>query len=545
MGDGYLYVRLEPGVHEIIAEGPVPPSDALTLQFGLVPHRVEWAGEDWSIDGLREDGTVGSSVRLARLLEAGEEAGEGAGTAGTLPAWLQVTRDLEIGMPWRVTTTVQRVGASRAPVVLRVPLLQGESVNDEAVRVEKGEVMLSLGRDDNALSWISTLEETDRLTLTAPEGVPWTEIWTLAASPIYSFEAAGIPPIAHTQGGQWWPTWRPWPGETLDVTFQRPVGVDGQSVTIDQAELRVRPGIRMTESTLELTVRTSRGGRQALTLPEGARLQSATIDGVAYPVKPEDSRVQIPLQPGSQRLVLQWQRQAGLGTLMRTPQVDLGSSAVNAKVILELPGNRWILGAFGPGWGPAVLWWIHVAWILVVALLLGRTRSTPLKTWQWFLLGLGMTQIPVVLPLAVVGWLLLLGYRKARPPENPYAFNLLQLAVVGVTLVAMIVLYASVHTGLLLDPDMQVAGQDSWDTTLVWHVDRVDSALPRPLVASLPLWIWRVLMLLWALWMASSLVRWLRWGWRAFSTDGLVKPLSGTPRAGEQHEPPPPDAGPG
>ena len=521
MGDGFLYVRLSPGVHEIVAEGPVPTSDALALQFGQVPHRVTWSGDGWIIDGLREDGTVGASVQLARLLQAGHKGPEG-GTAG-LPPWLEITRELEIGMPWKAITTVRRVGASRAPVVVRVPLLDGESVTDEGVRVEKGEVLVSLGRDDDLLQWTSLLQETDSLVLTAPTDVPWTEVWSIATSPIYSFDAQGIPPIEHTSGGQWWPRWRPWPGESLTVAFARPTGVEGQSITVDDARLDVRPGIRMTASQLDLTVRSSRGGKLPLILPDGARVQTVTIDGQPYPVKPEETRIVLPLEPGRQVLHLAWQREEGLGLAFRVPEVTIGSSAVNARVSLQLPGSRWIVAAPGPGRGPAVLWWVHVAWILIVSLLLGRTKSTPLKTIHWFLLGIGMTQIPVVLPLAVVGWLLLVGYRRSRPPGHPVAFNFLQAGVVISTLVALVVLYAAVHAGLLFAPDMQIAGEGSWDTSLNWYVDRIDGTMPRPLLLSFPLWVWRVLMLLWALWMAASLVRWLRWGWGSFSSGGLVK----------------------
>jgi len=522
MGDGFLYVRLSPGVHQIVAEGPVPASDALALQFGQVPHRVTWSGDGWIIDGLREDGTVGASVQLARLLQAGQRGPEGAGATG-LPPWLEITRELEIGMPWKAITTVRRVGASRAPVMVRVPLLDGESVTDEAVRVEGGEVLVSLGRDDDLLQWSSLLQEKDSLVLTAPTDVPWTEVWSIATSPIYSFEADGVPPIEHTRGGQWWPSWRPWPGESLTVTFTRPVGVEGQSITVDDAQLNVRPGIRMTASDLTLTVRSSRGGKLPLTLPAGARLQTVTIDAQPYPVKPEETQIVLPLEPGRQVLYLAWQREEGLGLAFRVPEVTIGSSAVNARVSIQLPGSRWIVAAPGPGRGPAVLWWVHVAWILIVALLLGRTRSTPLKTPHWFLLGIGMTQIPAVLPLLVVGWLLLLGYRRSRPPGGPLAFNALQVGVVVSTLVALVVLYAAVHAGLLFAPDMQIAGEGSWGTNLSWYVDRIDGAMPRPLLLSLPLWVWRVLMLLWALWMAASLVSWLRWGWGSFSEGGLIQ----------------------
>jgi hypothetical protein len=40
-------------------------------------------------------------------------------------------------------------------------------------------------------------------------------------------------------------------------------------------------------------------------------------------------------------------------------------------------------------------------------------------------------------------------------------------------------------------------------------------------VLSLPLWLYRVGMLVWALWLAASLVRAIGWGWRSFGEGGL------------------------
>ena len=48
-------------------------------------------------------------------------------------------------------------------------------------------------------------------------------------------------------------------------------------------------------------------------------------------------------------------------------------------------------------------------------------------------------------------------------------------------------------------------------------------ALPRPEVLSAPLWIYRVLMLVWSLWLAISLLRWWRWGWECLSEGGLLR----------------------
>jgi hypothetical protein len=76
------------------------------------------------------------------------------------------------------------------------------------------------------------------------------------------------------------------------------------------------------------------------------------------------------------------------------------------------------------------------------------------------------------------------------------------------------VLYAVIHTGLLGRPEMQIAGLGQGASTLSWYRDLVAGALPRPWVLWLPLWVFRVLMLLWALWLSARLLRWLPWAWQ-------------------------------
>jgi hypothetical protein len=49
--------------------------------------------------------------------------------------------------------------------------------------------------------------------------------------------------------------------------------------------------------------------------------------------------------------------------------------------------------------------------------------------------------------------------------------------------------------------------------------------MPQPWVLTVPMWVFRVLMLLWALWLAYSLLKWLRWGWQCFNERGLWKKI--------------------
>jgi len=84
---------------------------------------------------------------------------------------------------------------------------------------------------------------------------------------------------------------------------------------------------------------------------------------------------------------------------------------------------------------------------------------------------------------------------------------------------------------------MQVAGNGSSDTLLRWEADRTFGALPQPWVFSLPLWVYRLAMLLWSLWLALRLLRWIPWGFECFTSGGAWRRLS-RPRPPKPPTPP-------
>lgn len=100
-------------------------------------------------------------------------------------------------------------------------------------------------------------------------------------------------------------------------------------------------------------------------------------------------------------------------------------------------------------------------------------------------------------------------------------FNALQVAIGVVTLLALASLFAAVEQGPLGRPDMQIAGNFSYGNTLNWYQDIAAAAYPQGRVVSVPLLVYRLLMLAWALWLAFALLGWLRWGWQCLATGGL------------------------
>lgn len=530
--DGALWLLVPAGAHVAELWGALPARDQVQLQLRLRPRRVEARLTGWTLDGLHEDGTVEESLQLSRVQRG---AARDKLEPGQLPPWAEVERSLLLGLTWQVETKVTRRSPAAAPVVLEVPLLLGESITSADVRAEKGKAIVSLSPRTPSVTWRSVLSERPALELVAPKGVPWAEVWHLEAAQVWHVEATGIPPVLAEPAAQRVRSYRPYPGEALKLAVSRPAAVPGQTLTVQSSRLVVAPGARSTDATLELKVSGSRGGPFAATLPEGAALQAMALDGATQPLRQEGRKAVFTLPPGEHALRLEWREPGGLSTLFSTPRVDLGTASVNASVELKLPAQRWVLLLGGPRLGPAVLFWSLLVVMTLAGAALARVPLAPLRAHQWVLLAVGLTQVEVVPAAAVAGWLLALGWRRLHGAgiARWWRFDLAQLLLVAWSLAAMLILFASIRRGLLGTPLMQVAGNGSTAADLRWFLDRAGPELPGGWALSVPLLVYRLAMLAWALWLASSLVRWLPWAWGSFAEGGVWRPRERRPKVAE------------
>ncbi|MEM7135484.1 MAG: hypothetical protein AAF500_02840 [Myxococcota bacterium] len=532
--DGFALLRLEPGVHRVRLEGVAPPGESLTLAFGDQPMHLTVNATGWEVDGLRDNGRADESIQLRRTLVT-EDQSANPREAARLQPWFEVRRTVGVGVRWTVDTTVRRISPSSAVDVVRIPLLPGEEVNEADAIVEDGRIVVTIPRGESEVRWSSSLEPSASLSLVASEGVRWSEIWELSCGPIYRCQHAGLPPIRRFQDGLWQPEFRPWPGETLALSFDRPPAAEGSVLTIDALRLETNPGLRRSQSTLRATVRSSSGGVHAWTLPEGAELQRVTIDGSPRSLQMQGNELRTTLRPGVQQVEIAFQQEGGLGSRFKTPEVGLGAPVVNARVRVNLPDDRWLLWTWGPEWGAVVLFWPYLLLAMLVAFLLSRVPRSPLRSFDWLLLSFGFVTLPVWVAIPVVAWFFALERRTQVSDLPRRAFNTRQVLLVGLSFLALACLYGAVHTGLLVQPNMQVAGAGSHGNHLEWYVDRSSGTLPQSTVLSLSIWAWRLLMLAWSLWLAFRLVGWVRWGWSAFSEGGRWRT--------EQPAPAQPDAG--
>jgi hypothetical protein len=535
-GDDALWLAVPRGVHHIELVFTAV-SDKLALDFPLQPRRIEFSGEGWEAGGIDDAHLLTQTLTLVRTRANGEAP---VGSTQQFAPYVRVERALHLSLDWSATTQVSRLGANEDGIALSLPLLAGEHVTTPGLKVDANGVTVAIGQGESAAQWDSKLDKAETLTLTAPALDKHAEIWSVQVSPTWHIEFSGVPAVAQVPGDTN-PVRRfefhPLPGEQLVMRVTRPEAAQGATRAIDAVRLVRRLGQRSAETTLDLSIRASQGGEHSITLPQGAELLESTRDQQALNLRLQERKLSLPLTPGSHVFQIRWRDSEPVGFSAGTPALALGLPAANIDLGIDLPADRWLLATSGPTAGPAVLYWSELAIALLLAFALGRMRNTPLKTWQWLLLAFGFSTYSWFALLVVVAWLFALDWRARNAPRSPVPFNLMQIALPLLTMIALVCLLAAVQEGLLGTPDMAIAGNasDGSNNPLVlrWFADRSADALPLAHAFSLPLWLHKAAMLAWALWLASALIGWLRRGFSAWMQGGYwrksEKPLVDVP----------------
>ncbi len=526
--DNRLWLRLPKGSHEIRIEATIS-GDAINIPFPPVPHNVTVRAKDWDVFGLQDGRVPGKSLQLQKREKA---ESHDALLPDPITPFVSVNRQLNMDLDWNIHTRVDRLAPKQGGLSVQIPLLEGESVVSENVKVieknGKHYVTATFASRQNRVTWNSVIKPAASITFIAADNPQFVETWTAQSSPRWHLSWEGLTPVKRkaTQA-QAMPVWQPWPGETLRITAVKPEPVPGPTTTVESVIINSKPGARSTEVQLQLTIRSSLGGDFRVQPPQHASLERVEIDGREMPQQQEEDSVVLPLHPGLQTAKINWSLAKGVGIKTGTPPITLSAPASNIELGLTLPQSRWPLLVSGPDIGPAMLYWGVLIVILGVALALGRIikqqqLSIPVSNWQWVLLALGMSTVNISGSVAVVLWFFAMEARvRFKLPLERWKFNLMQLAFIAISVIALISLFATIPESLLATPDMQVTGNGSHNYFYNWYQDNSPEQLPQGQVISVPIWVYRVTMLAWSLWLVFALLRWAKWGWQCFSREKL------------------------
>ena len=521
--DDSLWLHVGAGRHSVTLRGPVAAVDSLEVAFQSPPRVIRVDSDGWFVAGIKDRRLLSGSLQLTRLQTdtGGDETVRWE--SSRFPAFARVERTVELDLDWRVKTTVYRVAPAQGVLTLDVPLIDGEKIISGEFTVDNDRVLVSMSPQQQSISWTSNLPRTSPLTLTAEDGAAWHEVWRFAVGNIWNAAFQGVPEsdvggdVSDVRVAEF----NPRGGEQLTLVATRPEASKGSTLAFDSVNLAVTHGSRSSDTTLRLGYRSTRGAQHVLRLPDGAEVASVQIDGRAQSLRAEGGELTLPILPGEHTVQIDWRLNGEMGLRTSTPAVDIGAPASNIELSLTKPRDRWLLGTRGPQLGPAVLYWSELAVLILFALILGRVGLAPLKSWHWLLLGLGFSTFSWPVLGVVVVWLLACGVReKWQTDVNWWRFNVIQLGIGGLTVVALLSIATALPQGLLGTPDMHVAGHNSYGDVLSWFADSSESALPVASVFSVPLWIYKALILAWALWLSFALLRWLPWVWQCFSSQG-------------------------
>jgi hypothetical protein len=530
--DQRMWIEVEPGAHVVKFTGRLPSSDAVEVLFPWAPHEITVAANGWDITGINAGRLLGNTLELVRSRAASGGTAASQGPSQFAP-YVRVRRHFDLNLDWLIETRVERMAPEKGGFTLQLPLLAGERVLTNGVTTIEGtQILAAFDSDSDEFSWNSALPHTDSLLLTAPRQKPWSEVWTFTVNPTWHVEFAGIPAVMpeNMQSGNWTFEYFPRPGETLTLKITRPLAAAGNTLAIDSVVLDYRVGRRITAATLRFEYRSTRGGRHGVVLPEGARVTSFSVDGKSIPIRVEKSELALSLSPGSHSVQIDWESFAGASVRTHFPPVDLQSPSSNVESVVRMPAARWVLYAGGGGIGPVILYWGELVIFLAAAYSLGRVRQAPLRTYEWLLLGLGLSTFSWSVLLLFAVWIFAMRWRETFPVQelNPGRFLLLQIGLVVLSVAAVVSLVAAIPYGLLANPDMGISGAGQSVDELHWFNDTAGAVLPAPWVLSLSLWWYKAAMLVWALWLAFASARWLPAAWRALGVGGYWRNTGST-----------------
>ena len=532
-----LRVRVPKGVHTLKARAKIAPIDVLPLSFHDAPRLLGLTLDGWrreSDGGERVEGalelrrlkSVAPSVDKDAQNISSEEPSKLAIVNMDL-SWYIVERSLVLGPTWQISTTIRRVSKNDMADHFTLPLIKGERVLSDQFEVTSTGVRVAFKDGQHEVMINSELPITEHIELSAPKDVRWTEKWTLSCGVIWQCDSVGLKPISHLgETDQNIKEWMPWPTQSVHLNILRPKGVKGTAATVQEMTYLFTPGPHLAKGQVTLEITASRGGAQSLTLPKEAQEIITTTQGIERYDLAQNGVVRLPLQPGQNTFQVQWTQRWERRFKERVPQVSLDLETVNFTQRIQL-GKRWLLWIYGPQWGPAVLFWGHLALYLLLALILGYKKWSPLASWEWCLLFIGFTQLPAALLIVVIGWFGILTFRQrfGGRIKGKLLFDFMQLSIAGASLIFFMSLYGAIYSNLLSQIDMQVEGANSSSFMLQWYVDRFSDISPEVGFYSMSHLVWKGVMLIWSLWLVIAFLRWVKWGWVAWLTEGGWRPI--------------------
>ncbi len=522
---GKTYIAITKGSHKVVLTGPLAPVHNLSLVFPVPVYGINNVSDAWEMEGVKNGALMDGSLGLIRRQsQTNGTASIAAQPVEQVKPMVRIQREFVFAEDWYLVNQVNRLAPFNGAINLKLPLYDWEQVYMNSQAVEGKTITVQIPSGDESTRWESMVPKFEQLDLLALDNSQFVEEWVFSVSHQWHIELNGIPAIwpSHFDGDDIWQfRYLPREGEQLTLKAERPTAIKGSQLAFNKLDLNVTVGQQQESIRLSANYKSTRGGPGQIHVGKGEHLQ-ATLDGRSSPLQIQNGVIDYPIAPGEHSVDLNWKRLSEIQFKTVLAPINVNADVTNLSVTWNWGAKRWVVWTSGPVIGPAIIYWGEFLAFLVIALVLWKTNLLPISPVHWLLLGLGLSLLSWWLLVVTTIWLMALDYQsKQGQHQSRNTFNAIQALLVMTTVGVLLSLIGTVPFSLYSQPDMGIMGNYSNGSQLRWYLDATTGAVPDITVYSLPMWVYKLLMLVWALWLASRLVSWSKWSWQSLTANGF------------------------
>jgi hypothetical protein len=524
-----LYLRLPEGVHTVEFNFKILGNSA-NLSFAQSPKAISIDSNGWQIVGA--DALVVKDLKFEKLNKQVEDRqtevvensdAENRIGAKSLSAMATLTRRIVFGNDWSVINTVSLEVPAKNLIQGSVSLLNGEDVITANVEVEGGKVKYQIQPGENSFNWESKLKKQDQLAFEYNSNfIP--EVWEFELTNLWHASFEGIPAIVATNtNDNPVRTYVPRNGEKLTIAVSKPEAIVGNTKTINNINIDYQLSEKFYSASAIINIKSSIGQSYSLALPENSKIDRLTIndqDITTFGVK--QNVVSVELNPGEQVINVNWQAEKNNTENFTSPNINFNAPIANINTKVTSLQTSWVLWLKGPRAGPVVLLWGYLLIAIIIGLVVAKSGYTPFSIIGAILLILGLSFNDFSSLILIFGFFIAMGWRKKFELNKTTRFrsNLIQIFLFFWGLAAISTLLGTIENGLLGSPAMSIMGNGSYANIFNWYQDVSEGIIQSVEIIAVPVFYFRVLMLIWSLWLAMALIKWGVWVWEALTNGG-------------------------
>lgn len=431
----------------------------------------------------------------------------------------------DIKMKTTLSSINEDLASVKSTIELDLPLMSSEKLLDRQASSQETSVRLS-NSDARSSSYESIIKSTavefkNTTQIVQIVRVNLNQMWTIKEYNIKPFSQSSF-------GAQFFLL----PQESLKFSLSKKVATSGASVAVvDNATSAIVEADKVRYSTV-LNAHSSIAQIVQVNFSDMSNLKSVSIKDASGIVSDVDlsktPQPKIQLLAGENKIELQFTQEQSADFLWTPVSVALkftDSTAIDNKnhsLKLQASAHKVFLWSTGSELRPSIILWsiaiftLAIAWVSLKLSVNKLAISSVVAFWAVLM---GFSQVGVASVFAAWLWFFIFAYKSyyySSIAKKSWLYNTLQVGVAVYGFFLAQTLFNAISTGLLGTPKLYIQGAMSQPSS--WYFYSLNSSIESINIYWAGVMGYKVLMLVWSVWMAVSILSWARVWWQQYSS---------------------------